>query len=175
MRVENQTKTQTEKTRFYAQKPRLKMLFKNSISGHKFFKTIFFFTWSGWQGSDWIVRRAKFSLNLGELRIWPPLSPWSTSVGTEKHKKRRHSKPSVINHICILLHTVDFIGNTGELNQGRDCLFCPFPVKNKWKLFKYVWKLVLDKICTNYLRGKRKQFSGRFLFLVLTRMWTQYT
>ncbi len=33
-RVENQTKTWSETTRVYAQKPRLKMLFKNSISGY---------------------------------------------------------------------------------------------------------------------------------------------
>ncbi len=32
MRVENQTKLESENTRAYAQKPRLKMSFKNSIS-----------------------------------------------------------------------------------------------------------------------------------------------
>ncbi len=33
MSVENQTKLETEKSRIYAQKPQLKMSFKNSISG----------------------------------------------------------------------------------------------------------------------------------------------
>jgi hypothetical protein len=33
MWVENQTKLESEKTRVYAQKPRLKIAFKNSISG----------------------------------------------------------------------------------------------------------------------------------------------
>jgi hypothetical protein len=32
MRIENQTKLMSERTRVYAQKPRLKMPFKNSIS-----------------------------------------------------------------------------------------------------------------------------------------------
>jgi hypothetical protein len=35
MGVETRQKLESEKTRVYAQKPRLKMPFKNSISGHK--------------------------------------------------------------------------------------------------------------------------------------------